>query len=117
MKIHVKGNRLHELILVFNKTADYTKRTCHSHYEAPVDHSRLVSPRVPPVPRLSCRDGSTEAAVGDDGVQEDGDQAGPGDGGGDDGVPAEGGAAHRAGHHGDPAGGVDPHGGQNRRRP
>lgn len=58
---------------------------------------------------LSCRHGSLGAAGGDDGVQEEHDQTGHGDGRGHDGVPAEGGAAHRAGHHGDPAGGMDTH--------
>lgn len=55
----------------------------------------------------SCRHGSLWVAGRDDGVQEDRDQAGLGDGRGHDGVSAEGGASHGAGHHGDSAGGLD----------
>lgn len=62
--------------------------------------------------RPSCRNGQQGAAGRDDGVQEDPDQAGPGDGRGHDGVPPEDREAHRAGHHGDAAGGVDAHCGQ-----
>lgn len=65
---------------------------------------------------LSCRDGFQGAARRDDGVQEDPDQTRYGDGRGHDGVSAEGRAAHRAGHHGDPAGGMDTHGRQDRWR-
>lgn len=61
---------------------------------------------------LSSRHGRCGAAGRDDGVQEDPDQTRPGDGRGHDGVPAEGREAHRAGDHGDPAGGVDAHGRQ-----
>lgn len=65
---------------------------------------------------LGCRHGLFQAAGRDDRVQEDPDQTGLGDGRGHDSVPAEGRAAHGAGHYGDPAGGVDPHRKQNRRR-
>lgn len=76
---------------------------CWFHYG---QHKGLMSVCVP---CLSLRDGGLGAAGRDDRVQEDPDKAGPGDGRGDDGVPAEGGAAHCAGHHGDPAGGLDAH--------
>ena len=48
-------------------------------------------------------------AGGADGVQEESDEAGPGDGHGDERVQAARGAAHRPGRHGDAAGGVDTH--------